>query len=123
MEMIKIKTAIVSVLTMIALMQTAVMAAEPKNTAPKPKYKKVTGEVVSASPSSIVIKGRSKDPVSLAITDNTDMIGSKSAKVGDRAAVNFKTDKNGNIATRIKVLSASTKSASPQPAASLPKSN
>jgi hypothetical protein len=129
MKKSKMKTLFVSLVIMLAFLQTmAAMAADSKNPAElKPTYKKVTGQVVSANPTSIVIKGRSKGPLTLAVTDRTDMIGAKAAKAGDRAAVNYRVDRNGNTATRIEVLSVSAKSvsppAAPAPAASSPKPN
>lgn len=124
----KMKTLFVLLGIMLALLQGGALAADSGNAKPsKPKYKKVTGEVVSASATSIVIKGRTKGPLTLAITAETDMVGAKTAKPGDRAAVNYRVDKNGSTATRITVLAASAKAVSSQPApapeASAPKSN
>jgi hypothetical protein len=124
--MFKIATVFVSLVAALALSQAAAMAADSKNAAPK--YKKVAGEVVSATPTSIVIKGKGKKgPITLAVTDKTDMIGAKAAKTGDRAQVNYRVDENGNTATKIKVLSVSAKAVSPAEApasaASPPKPN
>lgn len=99
MKIFKIRILLI-LLSIIALMQTAAVAAEPKV-----KYKKATGQVVSANPTSIVVKGRSKQPVTMAVNAGTEIIGAKAAKAGDKAAVNYRVDKNGNTATRIKVLS------------------
>lgn len=120
MNKFHVKILFVLPVIMLALLQTGAMAADSKNAArQKPKYKKVTGKVVSVSPTSIVIKGRSKNPRTLAITNKTDIIGARAVKAGDKAAVNYRADKNGNTATRIKVLSALAESVS-APAASAP---
>lgn len=95
----KIWMAIVPVLAALLLSQGAA-AAEPKNASnAKPYYKKVSGEVVSLSQNSIVIKTRSKGPLTLAVTKNTDI--AVQPKAGDRATVNYRVDKNGKTATRI----------------------
>jgi hypothetical protein len=112
MKMAKIRMAFVLAVAVLALLQTAAMAADSKNAA-QPKYKKVTGKVVSASPTSIVIKGRSKDPLTLAITGRTKTSGA--VKAGDKAEVNYRSDESGNTATKITVLSAPDKSDSPRP--------
>jgi hypothetical protein len=99
MKLLNTKMVLVSLLTILALIQSAAMADEAK-----PKYKKVSGQIMSATPTGIVIKGaRSKQPLTLTVNAGTEIIGAKSVKAGDKAAVNYRADKNGNTATRIKV--------------------
>ena len=117
----RITSILVSIVALFLLGQAAALAAETMGAAqPKPKYKKITGEVVSASPASIVIKNKTKDALTLAVTDKTKVIGGKTAKAGDRAVVNYRVDKNGNTATRIEVLAASAKPSKPKPPAVAP---
>lgn len=120
MKLMKAKLLFVSLLTIMAVLQSAAMAGELK-----PGYKKVSGRVVSANPTSIVIKGRAKEPLTLAVTAKTKVIGAKAAKAGDRATVNYRADKNGKTATKIKIMASAEKPASApeQQAASGQKSN
>ncbi len=104
--MIRMARTIVLVLAAMLTMTFALQAAEIK--APvepkKPQYKKVTGSVVSVSPTSIVIKSRVKGDMTIAVTPDTDIVNGKAAKQGDRACVNYRVDKTGKTATRIEVL-------------------
>jgi hypothetical protein len=104
--------ALLVVLLSMAFMVTAAMAAESR-----PRYKKTTGQVVSATPTSIVIKGRAKQPVTVAINSGTEITGAKAAKAGDTAAVNYRADKNGNTATKIKVVEQAPEKQAASPAA------
>ena len=97
--------AIMSVLAAFLLAQGG-MAAETKNASNvKPHYKKISGEVISLNQNSIVIKTRSKGPLTMAVTKNTDMAG-QPLKASDRATVNYRVDKNGKTATRISLATA-----------------
>jgi hypothetical protein len=109
MKKFKRETLFISLALMFALTGAAAMAADSTDAGrAKAKYKKVTGEVMSVTPNSIVIKGRkAAGPITLAVTQKTAVIGANSVKAGDRAAVNYRVEKNGNTATRINVLSAS----------------
>ena len=99
MKISTIKAMFVAVLMVITLAETSAMAAEAKA-----KYKKTTGQVVSVSENGIVLKGRSKQPVTVAVNGGTEILGAKAAKAGDTVAVNYRVDKNGKTATRIKVI-------------------
>ncbi|OGW35475.1 MAG: hypothetical protein A2010_12360 [Nitrospirae bacterium GWD2_57_9] len=111
-KMVKVKALFVSLLAIAALLQTAAVAAESK-----PKYKKATGQVVSANPTSIVIKGRLKQPLTIAVNAGTEIVGARAAKAGDKVAVNYRVDKNGNTATRINVRTQATEKTAAAPAA------
>jgi Flp pilus assembly protein CpaB len=115
MKAFKMKALLVALLTILALAQTTAMAAESK-----PKYKKTTGQVVSVNQNEIVIKGRSKQPLTLALNAGTEVIGAKTAKAGDTAAVNYRVDKNGKTATRIKVLPPAAEKPASAPSAASP---
>jgi hypothetical protein len=118
----RIETALLIVAALFVLVQAAV-GAETKATPAKPQYKKVTGDVVSVSPSAIVVKSKTKGDMTLAVTATTDLVNSKAAKAGDRVRVNYRADKNGKAATRIEVLSAagaSSQGASPKTANAAP---
>jgi hypothetical protein len=108
----KILKSLLVMLLAIAFIQTAAMAADSK-----PKYKKATGQIVSANPTSIVIKGRAKQQLTVAVNTGTEIIGAKAAKAGDTAAVNYRADKNGNTATRIKVITQAAEKPASAPAA------
>ncbi len=82
--------------------QGAVAAGEKKAAKQEAKYRQVTGDVVSVNQDSIVIKSRTKGTMTLAVTKTTDMIG-QPAKTGDKATVNYREDKERNVATRITV--------------------
>lgn len=111
----KLFKVLMAVLVAIALFQTPAMAAQAKA-----KYKKTTGQVLSANQTSIVVKGRAKQPLTVAINAGTEIVGAKSVKAGDTAAVNYRSDPNGNTATKISV----TAQASEKPAAATaPKAN
>lgn len=103
----KIINPVVIMTLMIGLLSANVLLAADKKTAPeteKAKYRKVTGEVVSMTASSIVIKSRTKGNVSLAITNKTDLSAAKAIKPGDRARVNYRDDRSGKTATRVEKL-------------------
>lgn len=106
MRKVNIKTVLFLLMATLALSaMTAGAADAAKATSAKPKYRKVTGKVVSASPTNIVVKGRSKTPVTLAVTEKTRVVDSRTAKAGDKVAVNYRIDESGKTATKIKVLS------------------
>lgn len=96
----------VSILAVLLLLANLALSADTKQAAEakRPQYKKVTGEVVSAGPNSIVVKSRSKGDVSLALTSKTDIINGKTPKPGDRVRVNYRLDKSGKTATRVEIL-------------------
>ena len=103
MSMYKIKLVLVSAIAVFALMQTAgATAANPAQ--PKAKLKQVTGEVVSVSDTAIVVKGKTRGAVTLAVNEKTMFVGNKAAKAGERAAVKYRVDKAGNTATKIQVI-------------------
>jgi hypothetical protein len=108
----KIKAAALFILALLVLTQAA-LAAE--KTDAKPKYKKVTGNVVSLTKTGIVVKSKAKGDVALAVTDKTDIVDGKAAKAGDKVAVNYRMDKSGKTATRIEVLSPVAKAPQAQP--------
>lgn len=98
----KIKAAVLFIVALLVLSQAA-LAAE--KTDAKPKYKKVTGNVVSLTKTVIVVKSKAKGDVTLAVTDKTDIVDGKAAKAGDKVTVNYRMDQSGKTATRIEVLS------------------
>jgi hypothetical protein len=111
--MVRIRT-LFALLAALMLLTQGAFAAEAKNSgAAKPKYKKVTGQVVSVSQDSIVIKSKTKGMLTMAVTKTTDM-ADKPAKAGDKATVNYRAEKSGNTATRIAVTAASDKPAPAQ---------
>lgn len=110
----KIFKGLLVMLLAVTFIQTAAMAAESR-----PKYKKATGQVVSANPSSIVLKGRTKQ-LTAAINAGTEIIGAKAAKAGDTATVNYRADKNGNTATKIKVVAQASEKPVSAPATAHP---
>lgn len=113
MRMARIRT-LFALLAALMLLTQGAFAAEAKNSgAAKPKYKKVTGQVVSVSQDSIVIKSKTKGMLTMAVTKTTDM-ADKPAKAGDKATVNYRAEKSGNTATRIAVAAASDKPAPAQ---------
>jgi hypothetical protein len=94
----------------LSLATQGAMAAEgKKSTKHDATYRKVTGEVLSISDDSIVIKSRSKGAMTLAITKTTDRIGS-AVKAGDKATVNYRMDGDKLTATRIAAKDAAAKS-------------
>ena len=97
-------------LLVLSLFAQGATAAEKKAAKAHGKYKQVTGQVVSISEDSIVVRSRSKGEMTLAITKNTDMIG-QPVKAGDKATVNYRADKDGNIATRIAARTGSARKA------------
>lgn len=99
---------ILLVIATLLIYAAAAQAAETKAEAKRPQYKKVTGSVVSVSPTSIVIKSKVKGDMTIAVTPETDMVNGKAAKPGDKARVNYRVDKTGKTATRIEVLSSSS---------------
>jgi len=113
MRMVRIRM-LFALLAALMLLTQGAFAADAKNPgAPKPKYKKVTGQVVSVSQDSIVIKSKTKGMLTMAVTKTTDMVD-KPAKAGDKATVNYRAEKSGNTATRIAVVAASDKHAPAQ---------
>lgn len=104
-------------LLLLAVFLLAQGAAAAEGTAGKqePKYKKVSGEVVSIGQDNIVIKSRTKGNMKLAITKTTDMEGQ--VKAGDRATVNYRVDEKGSTATRISPKTAPGKTGRKQTAA------
>lgn len=112
MRMARIRT-LFTLLAALMLLTQGAFAAEAKSPGAKPKYKKVTGQVVSVSQDSIVIKSKTKGMLTMAVTKTTDM-ADKPAKAGDKATVNYRAEKSGNTATRIAVAAASDKPAPPQ---------
>ncbi len=113
MNRYKIKLVIVSAIAVFALMQTAgANAANPAQ--PKSKQKQVTGQVVSVSDTSIVVKGKTRGAVTLAVNEKTVFVGNKAAKAGERAAVKYRADKTGNTATKIKVIAEAPRTKAPQ---------
>jgi hypothetical protein len=118
----RIETALLIVAALFVLVQAAV-GAETKATSARPQYKKVTGDVVSVSPSAIVVKSKVKGDMTLAVTASTDLVNGKAAKAGDRVRVNYRADKSGKTATRIEVLSATgatSQGAAPKTATAAP---
>jgi di/tripeptidase len=108
----KIKAAALFIVALLVLSQAA-LAAE--KTDAKPKYKKVTGNVVSLTKTVIVVKSKAKGDVTLAVTDKTDIVDGKAAKAGDKVAVNYRMDQSGKTATRIEVLSPVAKAPQARP--------
>ena len=97
------------------LMLAQVSLAAPKEQAPsdtaKPKYRVITGDVLSVKEHRLVIKSKRQGAVTLATTKKTTTIGAKHVKKGDRAKVRYRHDKNGKTATRINILSSAGKAA------------
>lgn len=119
MRTVRTWMAVLPLLASLLLAQGAAAAIDQsdKGSAPvKTRYKKVTGEVVSIDQNSLVIKSKVKGNLSMAVTKNTDMLG-RAAKAGDRAAVNYRIDKNGFTATRIAVPPSAAKQPPKQAAA------
>jgi hypothetical protein len=112
MSMNKIKLVVVSVIAVFALMSTA-GATEANPAQSKPKHRQVTGQVVSVSDTSIVVKGKTRGAVTLAVNEKTVFVGNKAAKAGERAAVKYRADKTGNTATKIKVIAEAPKTKAP----------
>jgi Cu/Ag efflux protein CusF len=85
--------------------QGAAAAEDAKAAKQEATYRQVTGEVVSMTADKIAIKSRSKGTMTLTITKTTDMIG-QPVKEGDKATVHYRSDGNGNTATRISAKNA-----------------